>query len=164
MMSSSCKHKQKQIKGKLNVEIRYFESKQEKEDIDEFFIEENECSLCFVEHVNNIRKMHTNKMTGYFHPPSVYSISIPTPSSYEELQQLLATVIPKNYGPAIIERPDGSQIIPGSCMFADGETIVFREICPSSIKDFDIQSCHKKFKDRDMYTSTSHESLSKPIR
>jgi hypothetical protein len=158
-MLPPCKHKRaKKIKGTITVEIRHFQSKTEWDHIE--IIKDNECSLCFVENAN--QGMQTNSLTNYFHPPNVYHISLPTPNSYEELQQLLAIAIPNDFGPATIERPDGIKIIAESCLFKDGETIVFREIRPSTEKDFDIQKYYKKFNDIDMYKS--FESVHELIR
>ena len=157
MSSLSCKHKQiKSLRGTLHIEIRYFDSKiaegHEDEEI-RFFQDDVECSICFVENLNKLqtrrRQASKNSLTNYFLKLNVHKISIPVPTSYEELQQLLAVSIPKSFGPAVIERFDGSPVYPdlqSSSLFKDGETIIFREIRPSIEKDFDIQNYYKQLK------------------
>lgn len=149
-MPSPCKHKQqKNPKGQVYVEIRHFESNS----VDDIKVnEDNECSLCFVEKANKNKESLTTKLIkdSYFSPPNVYTITIPTPCSFEDLQQHLATAIPKYFGPAIIEGSDGDLLLPNLCTLKDGDKIVFREIRPSSEKDFDIQHNYKKFNDIDI--------------
>ncbi len=156
---SSCKNdkRKKAAQGRLNVEIRHFKSEFEKEDFQERMeVDVDYCSSRVVENINaNCETIGTKCLREDYFPPSrVYKISIGIPSNYDELQQLLATAIPKHYGPAVIERKDGRQILPGSSTFTDGETIVFREIRPySPINDGNIQRLHEKFDEPNMYST-----------
>ena len=138
----------------LTVEIRgsKFETDNVQETIEGDDVND---SIGFVQTTNAIcecKTMHT-KCLNEDPQPCVSKISIDIPNSYDQLQQLLAPAIPKHYGPAVIERKDGRQILPGSCTFLDGETIVFREIRPPSIQDCNIQNFHKTFNEPDMYSS-----------
>lgn len=154
MQSLSCQHKRrKPPSGKLHIEIRHFDTKIPDGNNDEEFHlmkDEVECSLCFVENVNKVqtrrRQESNDSKRNYFPAPNVNRISIPMPSSYKELQQVLAKYIPKSYGPAIIERADGSQIYPrmkSSELFKDEETITFREIRPSINNDSNLKNNKK---------------------
>ena len=141
-MRSPCKHQQpKPSRGTIHVEIRRFGSKSED---NVKIINEMECSQCFVESVHRIQTQST-KSTHYYDPPTISTITLPTPTSYDELQQFLAIALPINFGPALIESSDGKQIPQISYQFNDGDKIVCRQIYPSSEKDMNIQQYYKDF-------------------
>ena len=147
-MPSSCKHHQNEDKGTLVVEVRHFNPKEDKDITSSPHFE---CSLCFVENVNR-RSQKVNRSAechDYFKPPHVYDVTIQRPTSYEELQNFLSVVIPKDFGPTILERSDGSAISPNSCTFQEGERISFRELRPSTQKDFDMKRLYRKFNELD---------------
>ena len=113
--TKKCKHKlKKEIqRGTIRLELRWFKPK-DCECCDDSF---NDCPQCCAE----------ERLCGYYKGIHLSQVSIPTPSSYEELQQRIAMLIPVSCGIATIERPDGTQVYPMQ-PFEDGEVIIFREI------------------------------------
>ena len=148
-MPSLCKHHQNEDKGTIVVEVRHFNIRDDKDIIS---TPELECSLCFVENVNHHSQMINRSAVchDYFKPPDVFEVTIQRPTNHEELQNFLSVVIPKDFGPAILERSDGSAISPNSCTFQHGERILFREIRPSTQKDFDMKRLYQKFQELDV--------------
>lgn len=144
----SCKHNQKiPPRVSITVEIRHYTQKSFEHYL---FLQSNpdeDCSVCFVENANKLQESHNNSLSRkYFDKAEVETINIPSvPCSYDELQYLLAIAIPRHYGPALVEYPNGNQIEPRSCSFKDGDRIIFREIRPSSKQDFDVQELYKRF-------------------
>lgn len=166
MMASLCnKHKVQEDKGTLVVEIRHLQSSSTSNDIFSTY-EDQECSICSVHSVNAFtEKANGNEVScDYFNPPQVYNVIIQRPSNHQELHKLLSVVLPRNCGPALLERRDGSVVSPESCnTFQNGEKIIFREIRPPSTKDFDMKEMYHKCKDMDIehYESLLTRLLSK---
>ncbi len=138
-----CKHKPR---GIISVEIRHYTKKSLEHYLFLQSNPEDDCSFCFVETANKLQESYNSSLSSkYFDKAEVETINIPTPCSYDELQYLLSIAIPRHYGPALLEYPNGNQIEPKSCLFKDGDRIIFREIRPSSQKDFDVQELYKRF-------------------
>jgi hypothetical protein len=139
--SKCIRHQTQKKKGEINIEVRYFQSEGDNHVIEA--IEDSKCSLCFIE--NESKNREKSAQNKYCYRLAMNKISISTPSSYDELQQLLAVAIPQNYGPVIIESESGDIISPQTCTFNDGETIIFREIRPSRESDFDYRHYRKQW-------------------
>mmetsp|Transcript_9871 Transcript_9871/g.10938 ORF Transcript_9871/g.10938 Transcript_9871/m.10938 type:complete len:164 (-) Transcript_9871:82-573(-) len=149
--SSKCKP----CRGTINVEIRCFTQNDKIKDSLNTFTEDDECPKCFVEYVN--RQLLNDGRVRYYNTPAISrNIVIPRPRSYEEFQIFIATNIPNTFGPAVVETRDGSQIFSDQDAFMDGETYVFREIRPSTMKDFDVKIFYDMF--QVMHESCSYES------
>lgn len=69
------------------------------------------------------------------------SIDIPMPSNYEELQQFIAKSF-QDLGAAVIERDDGSMLLPADISFTDGEEICLRVIARNPSKIITAKGLH----------------------
>lgn len=124
---SLCKHKLKRDirRGTIILELRWFEpsvtddNKIEYDDID------FECDECRQEALEK----KESKRQSFYQELQVSQVVIPKPYSYEDLQRKIAEIAPSKLGLAILERPDGSQVLPRD-EFEEGEVIIFREIRP----------------------------------
>lgn len=70
-----------------------------------------------------------------------HGIDIPIPSDYEDLQRYIAISFP-NLGAAIIERADGSTVLPANFSFSDGEEVVIRTIARNPSKMITAMGLH----------------------
>ena len=120
-MKKLCKHKVRIKSGSVTLELKWFNK-----DCEQLGLM-NTCFECLEE----ARLQKSREFYKEFH---VSRVSIPTPSSYEELQQKIALKVPSAFGIATVERPDGSQVLPKET-FKNGEVIIVREIRP--LRDFE---------------------------
>lgn len=125
---SLCKHKLKRDirRGTIILELRWFESIGTGENNVEHNDLDSECDECRQEALE--RK--ESKRQSFYKGLKISQVVIPKPLSYEDLQRKIAEVAPNKLGLAIIERPDGSQVLPQD-EFEEGEVIIFREIRPA---------------------------------
>ena len=123
-MKKLCKHTvRSKSRGSVTLELKWFQK-----DCEHLGLT-NTCFECLEEaRVQKSREFYKEFQV------SRVSVSIPTPSSYEELQQKIALKAPSAFGIATVERPDGSQVLPKET-FKNGEVIIVREICP--LRDFE---------------------------
>jgi len=122
-MKKLCKHRVSKhlIRGSVTLELKWFNKDCEQLD------QNNTCFEC-------LEEARLQKSREFYKAFKVAQVSIPTPSSYEELQQQIALKAPSAFGIATIERPDGSQVLPKDTL-KNGEIIIVREIRP--LRDFE---------------------------
>lgn len=137
-----CKHAEgckDTTKGTIILECRWFKNLKDSGQIVQTRTD-NKKMAC----VQCLQEAKLQEMCGYYKDLQLFRIVIPTPSSYEELQQKIALKGPCASGIAIIERPDGTQVLPTD-IIENGEVIIFREIRPHAREDFG-QRCDYKNK------------------
>lgn len=118
-MKKICKHEEHnncQSRGSVTLELKWFNKDCEQ------LSQTNTCFEC-------LEEARLQKSREFYKEFQVSRVSIPTPSSYKELQQKIALKAPSDFGIATIERPDGSQVLPKETLKND-EVIIVREIRP----------------------------------
>mmetsp|Transcript_9155 Transcript_9155/g.13693 ORF Transcript_9155/g.13693 Transcript_9155/m.13693 type:complete len:233 (+) Transcript_9155:164-862(+) len=143
--------KKKKIAGSLIIELRYFQSietdgsndddssfssrsSSSDDEGDDSGSEELSSSSSYDEEVEFRRRIH------YLEKIDCGQIQIkravvPVPSSYIELQGHFAISFPQHDALLMVEREDGSQILPHETNFEQNEVIIFREFQPFSRRE-----------------------------
>lgn len=121
-----CKHTKRIIPGCITVEIRQFipspPSSRNQSHL------RTECFQCELEEKEEARK---RRIYSYYKDLKISQSKMHTPSNYQELQSNLAMILPVSFGLAVVEKQDGSQILPWETFaIQDGDTIIVREIRP----------------------------------